>query len=139
MLILCFSLSLIFGAITIVAGILGLLAGCLLSQKLSHKYPKADPLICAGGLLVSAPLLCGAMFTIDINQYLCFTLLFLGQVSLNLNWAIVTDILLVRTTLLPSYFFSIIVLFYSFILPWRLIKCQWSIIFCLARTHPLHC
>ncbi|XP_017771281.1 PREDICTED: protein spinster isoform X5 [Nicrophorus vespilloides] len=89
-------LSFIFGVITIAAGVIGLALGCALSQSLGERWPTADPLICAGGLLVSTPLLVGAMLTCTSNSYLCYALLFLGQVALNLNWAIVADITLVR-------------------------------------------
>lgn len=78
------------------AGICGLTLGCFLSQSLIKKYPRIDPIICAGGLIISAPLLLGCTYAAPYNSYLCFVLLFFGQVALNLNWAIVSDILLVR-------------------------------------------
>lgn len=84
-----------FGVITMLSGLVGVPAGSILAQKLRVRYPRADPLICAVGLLVSAPLLFGAALTASTNPVLCYTLIFLGEVSLNLNWSIVADMLLV--------------------------------------------
>ncbi|XP_044758544.1 protein spinster isoform X2 [Coccinella septempunctata] len=86
--------SFIFGGITIAAGVVGLTMGGYLSQNLRVVYQKADPLICGVGLVVSAPLLLGCTYAATSNTALCYVLLFLGQVTLNLNWAIVGDILL---------------------------------------------
>ncbi|KAK5640850.1 hypothetical protein RI129_009397 [Pyrocoelia pectoralis] len=87
-------LSFPFGGITMLAGICGLTIGCLLSQWLIKRYPRVDPIICGVGLLCSAPFLVGCALTAPKNSYVCFVLLFFGQVALNLNWAIVGDILL---------------------------------------------
>lgn len=78
------------------AGICGLSLGCFLSQWLKKSYPNIDPIICGAGLLTSAPLLLLCTYAAPKNSYICFVLLFFGQVALNLNWAIVGDILLVR-------------------------------------------
>jgi len=93
--VLCFSVSLKFGIITMASGIVGVPLGATLAQKLRVNYPRADPLICATGLLISAPLLFAASLVAASNSILCFTLIFLGEVALNLNWSIVADILLV--------------------------------------------
>lgn len=90
------SVSLVFGGITMVAGLVGVPLGTVLSQVLKRRYPRADPLICASGLLISAPFLLGAMFVVSTNSVAAYVLIFLGSVALNLNWAIVADILLVR-------------------------------------------
>uniref|UniRef100_A0A1Y1LFH6 Major facilitator superfamily (MFS) profile domain-containing protein n=1 Tax=Photinus pyralis TaxID=7054 RepID=A0A1Y1LFH6_PHOPY len=87
-------LSFPFGGITILAGICGLTIGCFLSQWLIKRYPRVDPIICGAGLLCSAPFLVGCAITAPKNSHACFVLLFFGQVALNLNWAIVGDILL---------------------------------------------
>uniref|UniRef100_A0A4X2L0T3 Protein spinster homolog 1 n=1 Tax=Vombatus ursinus TaxID=29139 RepID=A0A4X2L0T3_VOMUR len=49
--------SLIFGLITCVTGILGVASGVEISRRLRHTNPRADPLVCAAGLLGSAPFL----------------------------------------------------------------------------------
>ncbi len=88
-------MALIFGFVTMMSGIVGVPLGSILSTKLSHKYPRADPLICACGLILSAGFLGAGMYTANWNIYLAFLMLFLGEVALNLNWSIVADILLV--------------------------------------------
>lgn len=77
------------------AGLIGVPLGSFLAQRLKIQYPKADPLICAGGLLISAPLIFLGLLLADKCYYLVLILIFIGQVSLNLNWSIVADILLV--------------------------------------------
>lgn len=86
-----------FGLITMFAGLLGVPLGSILSQRLRKRFPTADPVICAIGLLLSAPLLTGACLLVSSQTSFTYTLIFFGQLALNLNWAIVADILLVRT------------------------------------------
>lgn len=86
--------SFIFGAITMTAGIIGVPLGSYLSTKLSKMYPRSDPVICAIGLLISAPLIAGAMLFVTVNSTIAYILVFLGEVALNCNWAIVADMLL---------------------------------------------
>ena len=76
------------------SGIVGVPLGSILSTKLKQKYPRADPIICGCGLLLSAVLLGFGMFACNKNIHLAFILLFLGEVALNLNWSIVADVLL---------------------------------------------
>lgn len=83
------------------AGILGVPLGSYLSTKLSKKYPRSDPVICAVGLLLSAPLIAGAMLMVTVNSTVAYILVFLGEVALNCNWAIVADMLLVRINVTP--------------------------------------
>lgn len=83
-----------FGLIGMVSGLIGVPLGSMLAQKLRVHWHQADPLICAVGLLVSVPLLFFASITVSTNSTLCYTLIFVGQLSLNLNWSIVADILL---------------------------------------------
>ncbi|XP_052861392.1 protein spinster isoform X4 [Anopheles cruzii] len=86
--------SFVFGAITMTTGIIGVPLGSYLSQRYSTKYLQADPYICAFGLIVSSPLLVGAMLMVRVNIYATYVLIFFGELALNLNWAIVADILL---------------------------------------------
>lgn len=88
--------SFVFGAITMTAGILGVPLGSYLSTKLVKGNPRCDPVICAIGLLISAPFLAASMMVVTANSALAYTFVFLGQVALNCNWAIVADMLLVR-------------------------------------------
>lgn len=49
--------SLIFGLITCLTGVLGVGLGVEISRRLRRSNPRADPLVCATGLLGSAPFL----------------------------------------------------------------------------------
>lgn len=95
-----------------VAGIIGVPLGSILSQKMAKRFPTADPLICAFGLIFSVPLLTGAMIIVTQNSVPTYVLIFLGQLSLNMNWAIVADILLVRYYILLFDFYHVIVVKY---------------------------
>lgn len=89
-------MSFYFGAITMTAGIIGVPLGSYLSTRLSKNYPRCDPVICAVGLLLSAPLIAASMIFVTDSAPLAYLFVFLGEVALNLNWAIVADMLLVR-------------------------------------------
>lgn len=78
------------------AGLFGVVLGSFLSTKLKAINPRADPLICAFGLLASTPLLFLATVVSQYNTVACYTLIFFGELFLNLNWSIVADMLLVR-------------------------------------------
>lgn len=86
--------SLIFGAITCVTGVLGVFSGVQVSRKLRDKTPRADPLVCAAGLLLSAPFLYLAIVFAEASTIATYVFIFLGETFLSMNWAIVADILL---------------------------------------------
>ncbi|XP_068779259.1 protein spinster homolog 1 [Struthio camelus] len=86
--------SLIFGALTCVTGVLGVGAGVELSRRLRPVTPRADPLLCAAGLLGSAPFLFLAVVCARATVLLTYVFIFIGETLLSLNWAIVADILL---------------------------------------------
>lgn len=116
-----FSISFIFGLITMLAGVGGLTLGAILSQALRKRFPRVDPLICAAGLIISAPLILWCTFLVKKHTVGTYLLLFFGQVALNLNWAIVADILLVRymsfihIICLLSPFLFVFLLFFIFV------------------------
>ncbi|XP_012262388.2 protein spinster isoform X2 [Athalia rosae] len=83
-----------FGLIAMVAGVIGVPLGSYLAQRLRVACPQADPLICAVGLILSAPLLFFAAIAASKNSVVCYVLIFFGQLALNLNWSIVADMLL---------------------------------------------
>ena len=60
-----------------------------------HRLPYADPMVCGIGLLASVPLILGAMILAEWNTVGSYIVVFFGQVFLNLNWAVVSDIVLV--------------------------------------------
>ncbi|XP_045032536.1 protein spinster isoform X1 [Daphnia magna] len=92
--------SYIFGLIAMIAGLLGVPLGSFLGQKLRVRYQRADPIVCGMGMLFSTPLMLAALFIAGWNTTTCFVVVFFGQVLLNLNWAIVADILLY--TVIPT-------------------------------------
>ncbi|XP_075422614.1 protein spinster homolog 1 [Ascaphus truei] len=86
--------SIIFGVITCVSGILGVGAGVEISKRYRKINPRADPLVCALGLLSSAPFLFLAVACADRSLVATYIFIFIGETLLSLNWAIVADILL---------------------------------------------
>ncbi|KAH1171924.1 protein spinster homolog 1 isoform X2 [Mauremys mutica] len=86
--------SLIFGLITCVTGFLGVGAGVEISKRLRRTNPRADPLVCAAGLLGSAPFLFLALVCAQGSSAATYVFIFIGETLLSLNWAIVADILL---------------------------------------------
>lgn len=103
-----YSVAFRFGAITMVSGIIGVPLGTYLTQKLKKNSCRNDPIVCACGLLISAPLLAGSMLMITASEPIAYLLVFFGEIALNLNWAIVADMLLVRMTF---FFVSLLLLF----------------------------
>ena len=88
-------MAFLFGIVLSIAGICGLALGSGLSFWLRKKFNWIDPVICGGGLLISAPFIFGALTLVDTNVTMAFVLMFIGQVFLNMNWAVVVDISLV--------------------------------------------
>ncbi|XP_056263069.1 protein spinster homolog 1 [Pseudoliparis swirei] len=86
--------SLIFGVITCVTGVLGVASGVQLSRQLKTRTARADPLVCAAGLLLSAPFLYLAIVFAQASTIATYVFIFLGETFLSMNWAIVADILL---------------------------------------------
>ncbi|XP_044303789.1 protein spinster homolog 1 isoform X2 [Varanus komodoensis] len=86
--------SFIFGIITCVTGVLGVTAGVEISRRWQRTNPRADPLVCAGGLLFSAPFLFLAVVCARQSIVATYVLIFIGEIFLSLNWAIVADIVM---------------------------------------------
>ncbi|XP_061902439.1 protein spinster homolog 3 [Entelurus aequoreus] len=86
--------SYIFGAVTVVSGIVGVCLGTGLSRCLKDKVPNADPLICAGGMLGSVPCLFISIFVAAVNIPATYVFTFTAEVLLSLNWSLLADILL---------------------------------------------
>lgn len=86
--------SYIFGAVTVVTGILGGSLGSGLSRWLRNKVPNADPIICAVGLLGSAPCLFITIFVASSSIAASYVFIFFGEILISLNWAVIADILL---------------------------------------------
>ncbi|KAI3373443.1 hypothetical protein L3Q82_022043 [Scortum barcoo] len=86
--------SLIFGAITCVTGLLGVVIGAATTRFCRQKTERADPLVCAVSMLGSAIFIC-LIFVVAkksiVGAYVC---IFIGETLLFLNWAITADILM---------------------------------------------
>ena len=86
------SVPFIFGLVTMLSGIVGVPLGMLLSTKLRAVYPRADPIICGAGILISALFLTLGIILCDSHVVLALVLIFLARSeTLNLNWSIVPD------------------------------------------------
>lgn len=92
------SVPFIFGIVTMMSGVVGVPLGMVLSTKLKHRYPRADPIICGCGILISAVFLTLGMILCNTYIVATFVFIFIGEVALNLNWSIVADILLYVVT-----------------------------------------
>ncbi|XP_028276892.1 protein spinster homolog 3 isoform X2 [Parambassis ranga] len=90
--------SYIFGAVTVATGILGGGLGTSLSRHFRDKMPNADPIICAVGMLGSVPCLFITIFVASVNIPTTYVFIFLGELLLSLNWAVLADILLYVVT-----------------------------------------
>ncbi|KAK7164584.1 hypothetical protein R3I94_003085 [Phoxinus phoxinus] len=86
--------SYIFGGITVVTGVVGVFLGTYISKKLRDRFPNADPLICAFGMLSSSPCFFIAIILAGTSIPATYTFIAIGELLLSLNWALLADILL---------------------------------------------
>ena len=63
-----------------------------------------DPVICGVGVLLSVPLTLPAIGMAKDDVVLAFVLIFVGQIFLNMNWAIIVDVSLVGLNVMISVF-----------------------------------
>jgi len=89
----------IFGAVTAFSGIIGVVAGTFIAAKWKTKKGSSQPdcWVSAIGLIASSPLLYLALIYAQYQPTSTWVLVFLSEVFLCLDWAIVTDILLYVT------------------------------------------
>lgn len=80
-----------------VSGLIGVPLGSFLAQHFRRTHQRTDPIICAWGLLISAPLVYLALILARFAEGWCYFIICLAEISLNLCWSIVADILLVST------------------------------------------
>ncbi|KAI9560815.1 hypothetical protein GHT06_011767 [Daphnia sinensis] len=92
--------SLVFGFITVVTGLMGVIFGSLMGTKLRGKYPTVDPEICGFGVLASVPLIFAMTILARGPEAPTYITFFFGQWFLNLNWALATDMLMY--TIVPT-------------------------------------
>lgn len=80
------------------SGLIGVPLGSFLAQHYRKIHQRTDPLICAWALFISAPFVYVALLIAQYSNGWCFFVIFLAELSLNLCWSIVADILLVSKT-----------------------------------------
>lgn len=81
------------------AGLMGVPLGSALAQRLRTIDSTCDPLICAFGLLTSAPFVYLALVLAQYSAGWCYFCIFAAEITLNLSWSIVADMLLVSCRL----------------------------------------
>uniref|UniRef100_A0A8D0GL55 SPNS lysolipid transporter 3, sphingosine-1-phosphate (putative) n=1 Tax=Sphenodon punctatus TaxID=8508 RepID=A0A8D0GL55_SPHPU len=86
--------SLIFGGITVVTGLVGVITGAEVARRCKKINTRADPIICAVGMLTSSPCFYLAIVLSQKSIPAAYIFIALGEFLLSLNWAIVTDLLL---------------------------------------------
>ncbi|XP_030655669.1 protein spinster homolog 3 isoform X1 [Nomascus leucogenys] len=86
--------SLIFGSLTIMTGVIGVILGAEAARRYKKVIPRAEPLICASSLLATAPCLYLALVLAPTTLLASYVFLGLGELLLSCNWAVVADILL---------------------------------------------
>ncbi|KAM8813770.1 sphingosine-1-phosphate transporter SPNS2 isoform 2-T2 [Rhynchonycteris naso] len=94
--------SLIFGAITCFTGFLGVVTGAGATRWCRLRTQRADPLVCAVGMLGSAIFIClifVAAKSSIVGAYIC---IFVGETLLFSNWAITADILMISDLIRQS-------------------------------------
>lgn len=96
------SVSYKFGLVAMLAGALGVPAGALLSERLRRSHGHADPLLCAAALLTSMPLVFAALVAAASRRALTYALIFFGELTLNLTWSVVADMVLVSDSVIIS-------------------------------------
>ncbi|KAA8586435.1 hypothetical protein FQN60_000271, partial [Etheostoma spectabile] len=113
--------SLIFGVITCVTGLLGVVIGAATTRLCRQKTERADPLVCAVSMLGSAIFIC-LIFVVAkksiVGAYVC---IFIGETLLFLNWAITADILMISDALQQSYATSAL---------WRFLSLGYALMLC---------
>jgi len=87
-------ISIKFGIVMTLAGLIGVPVGSYVSQTLRHRVPNADPLVCAATLMGSVPLLFFGFITAEYSTAVCYGLTFAAGLLLNCNWAVVSDMTL---------------------------------------------
>ncbi|XP_013887428.1 protein spinster homolog 2, partial [Austrofundulus limnaeus] len=86
--------SFIFGTITCVTGLLGVVIGFATTRFCRKKTDRADPLVCAVSMLGSAIFICLIFVVAKKNIYGAYVCIFIGETLLFVNWAITADILM---------------------------------------------
>ncbi|XP_054274585.1 protein spinster-like isoform X5 [Macrosteles quadrilineatus] len=91
--------NLVFGGVTMVSGLIGVPLGSSLSRWLRVRSLRYDALICCAGLFTSAIFTAGVLLkAASWNTVVVYSMVFFAELFINLNWSIVSDILLYVVT-----------------------------------------
>lgn len=90
------SVSYKFGVVAMVSGIVGVPLGSAIAQYFRPRHPDVDPIVCATGLMISAPFVYFSLIVAKYSSGWCFFLVLIAEISLNLCWSLVADMVLVR-------------------------------------------
>ncbi|XP_016529776.1 sphingosine-1-phosphate transporter SPNS2 isoform X5 [Poecilia formosa] len=86
--------SLIFGAITCVTGLLGVVIGAGATRFFRRRTARADPLVCAISMMGSAIFICLVFVVAKNSIHGAYVCIFIGETLLFVNWALTADILM---------------------------------------------
>lgn len=84
----------IFGIIACVGGIIGVAVGVSVAQYYKRYDLRADPLVCAYGVLLAVPSVVLCIVLAHRSPLWSWLLIFVGITFLSTNWSIVADMLL---------------------------------------------
>ncbi|XP_015787752.1 protein spinster homolog 1 [Tetranychus urticae] len=87
-------IPLIFGVITCIGGIVGVLTGTYAAQYLRKKTHRADPLICSASVFISTPFIFLSIALATSVPTLSWISIAIGVTLLCINWTLVADMLL---------------------------------------------
>ena len=79
------------------SGLLGVPTGSWVSQRIRHRVPNADPLVCAVTLLCSVPILFFGFISANYSLPLCYGLTFFAGIKMDFLFSIKRN----QLTLLP--------------------------------------
>ena len=88
------SINLLFGIVTVIGGIGGVLLSAVSAQYFRKKTDRADALICALGVLAAAPFVFFALLLPRSSITFTFLFMLISITLLCVNWALVADMLL---------------------------------------------
>lgn len=91
----------IFGAATMLGGIVGVSLGSAMSWAMKRFWiqtPRSDAVVCALGPMLSFPTLFVTMLLIHGKLAVAYVVMFVSITCLCMNWAVNVDLLMVRET-----------------------------------------
>ena len=87
-------IGLIFGIIACAGGIIGVVMGVSGSQYYRFYNPRADPLVCAVGVLIAVPFTFLCLALAHKSPAFSWICIFIAVTFMSTNWSIVADMIL---------------------------------------------